>query len=240
MSEYVPSFQIVHTLTGHVQAEPLFASEIDALSYLSYEARGPRDWHVRVATPPMSYVESRARDFAIKRHGDQKYGANPYAVHLDAVFQVLCDFGLPEDERVAGWLHDTVEDTGATPEDIRIQFGPRVEKLVWAVSGIGKNRKERKRDAFDKMRALVGRTPPSWRLADGSPWDGRQALMSDAEGAVNLKLADRIANVESSLRDGPGLLDMYRKEMAEFEAMLGGHGLRRMWSRLRNALSFRP
>jgi guanosine-3',5'-bis(diphosphate) 3'-pyrophosphohydrolase len=216
---YVRAYRFVDTATGHVFLEPTFEREVDALGHLAYEPDAhPGVLHVEVVAPPLSPIEVRARDFAVERHGEQKYGGKPYVVHLEAVRQVMCDLGFTgdDDELVASWVHDTEEDTKTTREEIRERFGSRVERLVWSVSGFGRNRKERKKDAFDKMRALDA---------------------ADAESAVNLKLGDRIANTESCLRNRErSLAQMYRSEMPEFEAALAGRGLPRAWSRLRRTI----
>jgi (p)ppGpp synthase/HD superfamily hydrolase len=55
-------------------------------------------------------AEAFARDFAIRAHGDQKYGSEPYVAHLDAVVAVLNEFGYSGDEYVcSGYLHDKQE-----------------------------------------------------------------------------------------------------------------------------------
>jgi len=155
--------------------------------------------------------EERARAFAIAAHGDQRYGADPYVVHLAAVRQVLRDFGYDGDVALAVWLHDTVEDTAVTVEELEREFGATVAALVWAVTGVGANRKERNASAYAKMRALPE--------------------------AVTVKLADRIANSEASARGNPRLLEMYRGELAGFSAALTGLGDAAMWERLRRALA---
>lgn len=132
-------------------------------------------------------------------------------MHLAAVRQVLQDFGYDGDFALAAWLHDTVEDTAVTVEQLEQEFGARVAALVWAVTGIGANRKERNAAAYAKMAALPD--------------------------AVTVKLADRIANSEASARNSPRLLAMYREELAGFTAALGEHGDAAMWERLRRALS---
>jgi guanosine-3',5'-bis(diphosphate) 3'-pyrophosphohydrolase len=155
--------------------------------------------------------EDRARAFAIAAHGDQRYGSEPYVVHLAAVRQVLRDFDYDGDFALAAWLHDTVEDTAVTVEQLEYEFGQRVAALVWAVTGVGNNRKERSASAYAKMRALPD--------------------------AVTVKLADRIANSEASARGNPRLLAMYREELAGFTATLGEYGDSAMWERLRRALA---
>lgn len=67
----------------------------------------------------MSIKLQQARKFAVEAHGDQRYGDEPYVVHLDHVLAVLQRFGIEgEDILVAGLLHDTIEDTNVTQEQI--------------------------------------------------------------------------------------------------------------------------
>jgi (p)ppGpp synthase/HD superfamily hydrolase len=152
-----------------------------------------------------------AREYAARKHATQQYGNQPYTVHLAAVREVLRWAGI-EDEHplaIAAWLHDTVEDTDTTREDVAARFGDEVAELVWAVTGVGKNRKERNENAYAKIRAYPQ--------------------------AATLKLADRIANVEASA-NVPDKLAMYRKEWPAFRDALAGHGLPMLWERLQKAL----
>lgn len=135
----------------------------------------------------------RAKKFAVKYHGDQKYGGEfPYAIHLQAVESVLLRFNIFDvDLRAAAWLHDTLEDTTARYEDIETLFNGRVAGIVSAVTEPkGGNRAWRHEQTYPKIR-----------------------LSTDA---VIVKLADRIANVES----GGSLNDMYRKEYPAFKRAL--------------------
>lgn len=152
----------------------------------------------------MKSVEQRALDFATERHGDQKYGAEPYTVHLMAVHRVAVDHDLPPDIRIAAFLHDVLEDTNTTPAELDVLFGKPVSSLVLAVTGRGRTRKERNANAYEKI------------IERGSM-------------AGLLKLCDRIANAEASQRGAnkPGatvndrrLLTMYRDEMPGFEDMV--------------------
>ena len=154
-------------------------------------------------------IESAARDFAVERHGAQLYGECPYIEHLIAVRAVLADFGYGGELGVAAWLHDVVEDTATSREEIAARFGAAVASLVWAVTGVAPNRKARNADAYAKIRAHPA--------------------------AAALKLADRIANVEASASQAEKLA-MYRNEWAGFAASLEGLGDERMWARLRAAI----
>jgi (p)ppGpp synthase/HD superfamily hydrolase len=154
-------------------------------------------------------LEAQARRLAEERHAGQQYGPHPYGFHLAQVRAVLEAFGYGGELGIAAWLHDTVEDTATTREEIASLFGQEVAALVWAVTGIGQNRRERNGSAYEKIR--------------------------QHPRAAILKLADRIANAEAS-RGHPDKLAMYRKEQEAFAQALSGLGDARMWDRLRTAL----
>jgi guanosine-3',5'-bis(diphosphate) 3'-pyrophosphohydrolase len=136
------------------------------------------------------------QEFAVKAHGQQMYGDEPYIVHLIAVEKILIRFGHTDEPMLqAAWLHDVVEDTQTTLEDIKTQFGKTVADIVSSVtSESGINRKERNTKTYPKIAA-------------------------SRPGTI-LKLADRIANVEHSINTQSPLLKMYRKEYADFQAAL--------------------
>ena len=138
-----------------------------------------------------------ARAFAIEAHGEQRYGKHPYIVHLDAVVEQILRFepGAGQDTIAAGFLHDVVEDTSVTVEQVMERFGSRVAELVHAVTTEpGATRKERHAATWPKL--------------------------VETEGAVRLKLADRIANVSACWAERSKLLFMYRQEYAQFRAGL--------------------
>ena len=105
-------------------------------------------------------------------------------------------------------MHDVIEDGGVSLEDLTWQFGKEVSDLVWAVTGIGNNRKARNQDQYDKLKAYPK--------------------------AIILKQADRLANGQISAQDPDGShFKMYKKEYPAFRAELiisGGDTF--MWVRL--------
>lgn len=178
-----------------------------------------------------------AMGMAQAAHKGQQHGSRPYLCHLDEVVEVLERYGERDPVMLAaGWLHDTIEDT-QMPVD-RLDIVPKVKALVLAITDEpGKNRRERHQKTYPKIRA----TP----------------------GATKLKLADRIANVETCAQDEelsrvptiltlkgevlasskrtPGLLAMYRKEHPGLRAALyvaGEH--EEMWAHLDGLLKERP
>lgn len=149
----------------------------------------------------------KAKELATKAHMGQRYGKFPYTHHLFGTWDVLEKFGFSEDvldpvkrkrnQRLilAAMLHDTLEDTDLTYDELRDEFGSKVADLVFAVTNEpGANRKERFLKTYPKIRANPD--------------------------AVVLKLADRIANVIHALQSNPEILEMYRKEWFTFEQEL--------------------
>lgn len=117
-------------------------------------------------------IVEKARTFALKAHGDRKYGEHPYSYHLDSVAQILEPYG--ELAKVIGYLHDVVEDTNVNLVDIEKEFGKIVADCVSILTDEpGQNRRERKLKTYQKMANVRG----------------------DVEIALVVKAADRLANV---------------------------------------------
>lgn len=143
----------------------------------------------------------RLRDFAIEKHKDQKYGGKPYVYHLDMVHMIAVAQGLPQIVCEAAYLHDVLEDTPVTYDELKKEFdSEELAHLVFCVTDEkGNNRKERKAATYPKIRSN--------------------------SNAIALKLCDRIANVKESLTsENSSLIKMYRKEQPEFEAQLKTYG----------------
>jgi guanosine-3',5'-bis(diphosphate) 3'-pyrophosphohydrolase len=81
----------------------------------------------------------RAYTLAEQAHkGQSRLSGEPYVTHPVAVAGILADLGLDADTLVAALLHDTVEDTDVTREQLSEQFGVHVAKLVDGVTKLGK------------------------------------------------------------------------------------------------------
>src|SRR5687767_1740947 len=70
--------------------------------------------------------------FALAAHGDQtRKGSNvPYVSHLLQVSGLVLEHGGDSEQATAALLHDVVEDTAATIEDVAAAFGPAVAAIV--------------------------------------------------------------------------------------------------------------
>lgn len=88
--------------------------------------------------PPPGLLLKQALDAAAVWHADQsrKYpGVRvPYVSHVAGVVGILARHGLPEPVLAAGALHDVLEDTVATYDELRARFGEHVAELVRLVS----------------------------------------------------------------------------------------------------------
>ncbi len=139
----------------------------------------------------------RARLYATSAHQriDQrrKYSKQPYHVHLEAVARLVASVSDDAEMIAAAWLHDTVEDTPATLDDIETQFGMPVAELVEELTDVSKpgdgNRARRK--AIDRQHS-----------AQASP------------RAKTVKLADLIDNCRDITRHDPRFARVYLVEMA--------------------------
>ena len=153
-------------------------------------------------------MSKQSQQFAISKHGNQKYGEHPYSYHLNYVVNILTEYGYAKDDAIisAGWLHDTIEDTDTTHAMLVLEFNQEIADIVWAVSSEpGKNRQAKFRNTAPK-------------------------IISNKKALI-IKLADRIANTEASLANNPKLYQMYVKEFTLFHELLYQDNLP-MWNRL--------
>lgn len=148
-----------------------------------------------------------AIQFAKTWHGhvnhQRKYTGEPYTVHLAAVAELVSAHqGTPE-MIAAAWLHDVVEDTPVTMEDIRAQFGDTVTNLVEELTDVS--------GPEDGNRALR-------KAMD------KEHLAKASDSAKTIKLADLIDNAESIIEHDPTFANVYIKEMrALLEVLEGGN-----------------
>jgi guanosine-3',5'-bis(diphosphate) 3'-pyrophosphohydrolase len=133
-----------------------------------------------------------ALDFAAQRHGDHRRknaAQSPYVNHLIAVLRILVEEGGVTDETmlVAACLHDTVEDTDTTFDELRAQFGNEVEGLVREMTD------DKTLPKAERKRLQIVHAPGA------SP------------AAKQLKLADKIANLRDIIASPPTNWPLERK-----------------------------
>jgi len=148
----------------------------------------------------------RAYRVAEEAHREQKRNSGePYINHCLAVANILTDLRVPPEVIAAGLLHDTVEDTDVTMEDIRRDFGEIVASLVDGVTKLtnlprvsrsGKNEGEQ---TEEKDTELIQPQTPLGRRPDVVSETLRKTFlaMGDDVRVVLIKLADRLHNMRT-------------------------------------------
>ena len=82
---------------------------------------------------------NRAYVFTVQKHGSQKRASgDPYFSHPIEVAGLMTDLKLDQDTVITALLHDTVEDTLATIEEVEEKFGPDIARLVDGVTKLSK------------------------------------------------------------------------------------------------------
>jgi len=137
----------------------------------------------------------KALKFAARAHGDQKrkYTGEPYVVHLIEVAELVAEADTDGRVVIAALLHDVLEDTAVTYEDLKAEFGVPIAWLVRQLTDVSKledgNRAERKKIDLAHL---------------------SQALAE----AQTIKYADLISNSRSITKHDPGFARVYMREKA--------------------------
>lgn len=94
--------------------------------------------------------------FAEERHsGQERHSGDPYITHPLGVARIVAGLGLDVDTIQAALLHDVVEDTGATLQDVEAAFGPQVAAMVDGVTKLTRihfeSQEERQAENYRKL-----------------------------------------------------------------------------------------
>lgn len=145
-------------------------------------------------------------DYAVKCHQGTNHfydKVHPYKVHLQAVYNTALKFKhlIPnehlDDVLSACWLHDTIEDTRQTYNDVKEQTNEHIAEIVYALTNEkGKTRSERANEKY-------------------------YAGIRANKCAIFVKLCDRISNMEYSKQKGSGMFKKYVDELDGFLSNVG-------------------
>jgi hypothetical protein len=145
--------------------------------------------------PPMDPLVKKARDFATRMHRRidhrRKYTNQPYDTHLKAVAEMVTRVTDDAEMVAAAWLHDVVEDTPVTLEQVRKAFGAGVAALVDELTDVSR--------ASDGNRAV--------RKAIDREHSARASAR-----AKTVKLADLLDNCRDIRRGDPGFARVFFPE----------------------------
>ncbi len=144
---------------------------------------------------------NRAYVFSMHAHGSQKRASgDPYFSHPIEVAGILTDLHLDDETIATAILHDTIEDTVATPEEILAKFGPSVARLVDGVTKLSKieAQTESERAAENLRKFLLA-------MSD----DIRVLLVKLADRLHNMRTLHHIAKPEKRRRIARETMDIY-------------------------------
>jgi GTP pyrophosphokinase len=129
----------------------------------------------------------RAYEFAARAHaGRWRRSGEPYITHPLAVAEILAKLQLDQETVAAALLHDVLEDTEVTLEELRVVFGERVARLVDGVTKLGQIRWASESEPTEREKARQAESLRKMLLA-----------MAEDVRVVLIKLADRLHNMRT-------------------------------------------
>ena len=157
---------------------------------------------------------NKAYNFAIKAHENQKRDSgDPYSNHPIAVASILTDLKLDSATIATGLLHDTIEDTHATYETIKDEFGQEVADLVDGVTKIS---------FFENQANSNSKAENFRKLILATSKDIRVLLVKLADRLHNMRTIEAIDSVERRERIAKETMEIY----APLADRMGMHRIR--------------
>ena len=156
----------------------------------------------------------KAYDFAIKAHSNQKRASgDPYSVHPIEVANILTDLKLDSATITTGLLHDTIEDTHATYETIKGEFGEEVADLVDGVTKIS---------VFENTALFNSKAENFRKLILATSKDIRVLLVKLADRLHNMRTIQGISKEDKRKRISQETMEIY----APLADRMGMHRIR--------------
>ena len=137
----------------------------------------------------------RCYRFAQEAHeGQQRKSGKPYFTHCVKTAEILAELHLDTHTICAGLLHDVLEDTGITRQELQVRFGANIANLVEGVTKIGQYRP---RVSSPNASAPITVEDRVHRKRQAETY--RKLLLATAEDmrVILIKLADRLHNMET-------------------------------------------
>ena len=157
---------------------------------------------------------NKAYNFALKAHNTQKRDeGSPYIIHPIAVASILTDLKLDSATIATGLLHDTIEDTHATYETIKVEFGQEVADLVDGVTKIS---------VFENQAASNSKAENFRKLILATSKDIRVLLVKLADRLHNMRTIKFVKNEEKQVRKAKETMEIY----APLADRMGMHRIR--------------
>jgi len=137
----------------------------------------------------------KAYNYAVDKHASQmRFSGEPYIIHPTAVAEILADLQIDTPTICAGLLHDVIEDTDTTYEQLKNEFGSEIADLVDGVTKLGKLSNTTKMDDQTKKENRDSST----RVEEQAENMRKMLLaMSKDIRVILIKLADRLHNMRT-------------------------------------------
>ena len=156
----------------------------------------------------------KAYKFAVKAHQNQKRASgDPYSVHPIEVANILTELKLDSATITTGLLHDTIEDTVATYETIKNEFGPEVADLVDGVTKIS---------VFENTASFNSKAENFRKLILATSKDIRVLLVKIADRLHNMRTIKAITKEDKRKRIAQETMEIY----APLADRMGMHRIR--------------
>ena len=156
----------------------------------------------------------KAYDFAVKAHSNQKRASgDPYSVHPIEVANILTDLKLDSATITTGLLHDTIEDTHATYDTIKGEFGEEVADLVDGVTKIS---------VFENTALTNSKAENFRKLILATSKDIRVLLVKLADRLHNMRTINGIVKEDKRKRIAQETMEIY----APLADRMGMHRIR--------------
>ena len=144
---------------------------------------------------------NKAYDFALKAHKTQKREEGvPYIIHPVAVADILSDLKLDSATIATGLLHDTIEDTHATYETIKQEFGQEVADLVDGVTKISQ---------FENKAVENSKAENFRKLILATSKDIRVLLVKIADRLHNMRTIEFVKDENKKIRISKETMEIY-------------------------------
>ncbi len=157
---------------------------------------------------------NKAYNFAVKAHENQKRDSgDPYSIHPIAVANILTELKLDSATIATGLLHDTIEDTHATYETIKNEFGQEVADLVDGVTKIS---------VFENQATSTSKAENFRKLILATSKDIRVLLVKIADRLHNMRTIEAISKIEKKERIAKETMEIY----APLADRMGMHRIR--------------
>ena len=157
---------------------------------------------------------NKAFNFAVKAHENQKRDSgDPYSNHPIEVANILTELKLDSATITTGLLHDTIEDTYATYETIKDEFGQEVADLVDGVTKIS---------VFENKATSNSKAENFRKLILATSKDIRVLLVKLADRLHNMRTIDAISKIDKKERIAKETMEIY----APLADRMGMHSIR--------------